>query len=242
MNPGTKGSMIIQLFTWLSGTLSASPMVALGGAFLWGLLSILLSPCHLASIPLIIGFIDEQGRISTKRAFLLSTLFSSGILITIGMIGVITGMLGRMLGDTGPWGAWLVAAIFFAVGLHLMDLVHLPFLSASGQPAYKKKGLIAAFVLGLIFGVALGPCTFAFMAPMLGVAFSVAASNLPFALGLILAYALGHISIIVLAGTFTELVQKYLNWNERSKGSLIVKRICGALVFLGGAWLLFTAQ
>lgn len=230
--------MIISIFTWLSGTLSASPAIAIGGSFIWGLLSILLSPCHLASIPLIIGFIDEQGRISTKRAFLLSTLFSTGILATIVLIGAVTGMLGRMMGDIGPWGTRLVAAVFFLVGLHLIGLLPLPFLSSAGQPAYRKKGLVAAFVLGLVFGVALGPCTFAFMAPMLGVAFSVAATSLPFAVSLILAYALGHISVIVLAGTFTEVVQRYLNWNERSNGTLIVKRICGVLVLLAGVYLL----
>ena len=36
------------------------------------MLSILLSLCHLASIPLIVGFIDQQGRISTNRTFLLN--------------------------------------------------------------------------------------------------------------------------------------------------------------------------
>ena len=72
-----------QLFTMLTRAVEGTPAVALGAAFVWGILSILLSPCHLASIPLIVGFIDEQGRISTRRAFLISTLFAAGILITI---------------------------------------------------------------------------------------------------------------------------------------------------------------
>jgi cytochrome c-type biogenesis protein len=230
--------MLIKLFTWLSGTLYASPALALGGSFAWGIFSIILSPCHIASIPLIIGFIDEQGRISTKRAFLLSTLFASGILVTIALIGVITGMLGRIMGDLGPWGNYFVAAIFIIFGLHLLDILPLPFPGKTGQPAYDKKGLFAAFILGLFFGIALGPCTFAFMAPMLGVAFSVGASNLLFAIALIIAYALGHISVIILAGTFTEIVQQYLNWTERSGGAVLLKRICGVLVISGGIYFL----
>lgn len=234
--------MILDLFTWLSSTLTSSPGIALGGSFIWGVLSILLSPCHLASIPLIVGFIDEQGRISTKRAFFLSVLFSIGILLTIALIGIITGLMGRMMGDVGPYGNYFVAIVFFLVGLHLLDVIPLPFIGKAGQPAFKKKGLIAAFILGLVFGVALGPCTFAYMAPMLGAAFSVAATNIFFAISLVLAYALGHILIIILAGTFTEVVQNYLNWNERSKGAEIVKKICGVLVLFGGIYLLYTVR
>lgn len=234
--------MLVSLFTWLDTALSASPLVALFGAFIWGILSILLSPCHLASIPLIVGFIDEQGRISTKRAFYLSTLFSAGMLITIAAIGVITGLLGRIAGDVGPWGNYLVAAVFVIVGLHLLDLIPMPFLGQAGQPVFQKKGLIAAFLLGLIFGVALGPCTFAFMAPVLGIAFSAAASHPLFAMALVMLYALGHVSVIIVAGTFTEVVQQYLDWNEKSKGAMILRKICGGLVLLAGVYMLFVSR
>ena len=230
--------MIIELFDGLSRMLNASWGIALTASFIWGILSIVLSPCHLASIPLIVGFIDEQGNIGTKRAFFISSLFSFGILLTIGLVGLITGLLGRLLGDVGPYGKYLVAVVFFVVGLHLFGLISLPFAGSAAQPQFKKRGLIAAFILGLVFGIALGPCTFAFMAPMLGIAFSVAAANLLFAMALILAYALGHVSVIILAGTFTEVVQNYLDWNERSKGTEIVKKVCGVLVFMGGIYLI----
>jgi cytochrome c-type biogenesis protein len=234
--------VILGLFTWLSSTLTASPVIALSGSFVWGVLSILLSPCHLASIPLIVGFVDDQGRISTKKACLLSALFSAGILLTIALIGVITGVMGRMMGDVGPYGNYFVAVVFFVVGLHLLGFVPLPFVGNAGQPSFKKKGLLAAFILGLIFGVALGPCTFAYMAPMLGFAFSVASTNMLFAVCLVLAYALGHISVIMFAGTFTGLVQNYLDWNEISKGVTIIKKLCGAFVLLGGLYLLYTVK
>ncbi len=230
--------MLIEVFTWLSGTLYSAPAIALAGAFIWGVLSIVLSPCHLASIPLIVGFIDEQGNITTKRAFALALLFASGILVTIGLIGLVTGLMGRMMGDIGPWGNYFVAVIFLIVGLHLLGVIPLPFLEKGANPSFQKKGLLAALLLGLIFGVALGPCTFAYMAPMLGVAFSVASTRLFFAVTLILAYALGHCAVIVLAGTFSEVVQKYLNWNESSKGPVFLKKICGILVIMGGIYLI----
>jgi cytochrome c-type biogenesis protein len=230
-----------ELFTQLTRAVESTWFIAVGASFIWGILSILLSPCHLASIPLIVGFIDEQGKISTRRAFWISTLFAVGMLVTIGAIGAITAAAGRMMGDVGKYGNYFVAIIFFVVGLHLLDIIPMPF-SGPGQVGMKRKGMLAAFILGLVFGIALGPCTFAYMAPMLGVTFKLAATNLAYGILLLLVYGVGHCSVIVFAGTFTEVVQRYLNWNEKSKGSIILKRVCGVLILAGGVYLVYTAR
>ena len=229
-----------ELFTRLSHAVEGPAGMALGAAVLWGVLSILLSPCHLASLPLIVGFVSGQGRLTAARAFWIAVLFSTGILITIAGIGVITAAMGRLLGDIGAWGNYLVAGVFFVVGLHLVGVIPMPW-PGPGQVNMKRRGLLAAFILGLVFGVAVGPCTFAYMAPMLAVTFQWANSAPVYAASLLLAYGIGHCSVIVVAGTFTEVVQKYLDWNERSKGLLVVKAVCGVLVLLGGVWLIYSA-
>lgn len=229
-----------ELFTQLTHAVEGSWHVALAASFIWGVLSILLSPCHLASIPLIVGFIDEQGRISTRRAFLVSTLFAVGILVTIATIGAITAAAGRIMGDIGSWGNYFVAVIFFAVGLHLLDVIHLP-LGGPAQVGMKRKGALAAFILGLVFGIALGPCTFAYMAPMLAVAFKLSSTEPGYGVLLLASYGVGHCSVIVFAGTCTEIIQRYMNWNENSKATTIIKKTCGTLVLLGGLWMLYTA-
>ena len=228
------------LFGALTRAVEGTPVVALSAAFAWGILSVLLSPCHLASIPLIVGFIDEQGRISTKRAFAISSLFAMGILVTIAAIGAVTAAAGRMMGDVGKYGNYFVAVIFFVVGLHLVGVIPIPW-SGPGQVGMKRKGLVAAFILGLVFGVALGPCTFAYMAPMLAVTFKLAGASLIYGVLLLAVYGVGHCSVIVIAGTSTEIVQRYLNWNERSKGAVILKKACGVLVLLGGVYLIYVA-
>lgn len=229
-----------ELFNTLTKAVEGTPLIALAAAFTWGVLSIVLSPCHLASIPLIVGFIDEQGKISTRRAFWISTLFAVGILITIGVIGAITAGAGRIMGDVGKYGNYFVALIFFVVGLHLLGVIPMPW-SGPGQVGMKRKGMLAAFILGLVFGVALGPCTFAYMAPMLGVTFKLAATHLAYGVLLLLVYGIGHCSVIVFAGTFTEVVQRYMKWNEKSQGAVILKKICGVLVLIGGIWLIYNA-
>ena len=146
-----------------------------------------------------------------------------------------------MMGDVGKYGNYFVALhIFLIVGLHLLDVIPMPW-SGPGQVGMKRKGALAAFILGLVFGIAIGPCTFAYMAPMLGVTFKLANTNLLYGIVLLVVYGIGHCSVIVLAGTSTELVQHYMNWNERSKGAVILKKICGVLVLLGGLYLIYAS-
>lgn len=234
--------MIYDFMVTLSSMLASSPGIAITGAFLWGMAGILLSPCHLAGIPLIVGYIDTQGEMRTSRAALIAALFSAGILVTIVLIGVITGLAGRMMGDIGRYGNVAVAALMIVMGLYLLGVISLPFMeSGINQPGMKKKGLLAAFLLGLFFGLALGPCTFAYMAPMLGVAFTVASTNILYSAALVGAYAAGHCIVIIIAGSSAEAVNRLLKWNENSKGAVVVKKICGVLVVLSGCYMMFTA-
>jgi len=233
--------MLENIFAFLTEILSKSWYLALIGSFLWGILSILLSPCHLSSIPLLIAYIGGQGKIKIKKAFLLSLMFSIGILVTIGIIGLITGLLGKMLGNIGIMGnifTVIIALIFFLVGLNFLGIIPSPDFLKNGQPDIKGKGIIPAFLLGLVFGVVLGPCTFGFMAPVLGIVLSSAGKNLFFSIAILLLYAVGHCLVIVLAGTFTEVVQKYLNWNEKSNIAVVVKKIFGVVIIIIGIYLL----
>jgi cytochrome c-type biogenesis protein len=231
--------MLMHLFEVLSAGLNSAPLIAIGAAFVWGILSILLSPCHLSSIPLIVGFISDKKNMSPWKAFTSSFLFSLGILITITAIGLITGIMGRIIGDTGPFGNYFVGAILIFIGLHLLELVPFPDFGGVDQSKIGSgKGSFAAFMLGLVFGLAMGPCTFAYLAPVIAIVFGISSTKLFYGLVLLLAYGIGHCSVIVFAGTFTNAAQAYLNWNERSNGTVILKKICGVLVMIGGVYLL----
>ncbi|MHC4082460.1 MAG: cytochrome c biogenesis CcdA family protein [Planctomycetota bacterium] len=230
-----------ELFESLSHAVEQPSLIAVCAAFAWGVLSLVLSPCHLASIPLIVGYVSGQGPdVTTRRACALSTVFAAGILVTIAGIGAATAGAGRMLGDVGAWANYVLAAVFLVVGLYLLGVISLPW-TGPGQVSVTRRGLLPAFLLGLVFGVALGPCTFAYMAPMLGVVFKLASTRLGYAVMLLVVFAVGHCSMIVLAGTCTELVQRYLNWTDRSRGTAILRAVCGVLVILGGLYMIWVA-
>jgi cytochrome c-type biogenesis protein len=233
--------MIDSLFNFLSSALTGNPYNAVFASFGWGIVSVLLSPCHLSSIPLVIGFINSQGEISLKKTFIISLVFGIGILITIALIGLITAIAGRLMGDVGVIGNYIVAIVFFLIGLYLMDVIKLPW-EGAGVKTTKQKGVLAALIIGLMFGIGLGPCTFAYMAPVLGVVFQVAKTNIIYSVILLLAFGIGHILVIVMAGTLTKKVQQYLNWTEKSKATTYIKRICGVLVILGGFYMIYNTM
>lgn len=230
------------LFIRLTDALNAAPLLALGAALAWGVLSIALSPCHLASIPLIVAFLQGgETAVSTRRALALSTLFALGILASIAAVGGLTALAGRMLGDLGPWGSYAVAIVFFVFGLYLLDVLRLPEMWRPA-PNQSRRGAFGALAFGLVFGLALGPCTFGFMAPVLGVTFRVASAQTLFAFGLLAMFAVGHCAVIAFAGASTTWVQRWLAWQNDSVGAKWLRQACGALIILAGVYLIMTAN
>lgn len=233
-------SRIASLLATMTHAMSASPAIAIAAAALWGVLSILLSPCHMASLPLIVGYIAGQGRITTARAIAIASAFAGGTLASVVIVGLVTAWAGSILGDTGPAGSYIAAGVLLLVALHLLGAVPNPF-SPHGQAAVKSKGLAAAALMGLVFGIILGPCTFAFLAPILVVTFRLASGSLAYGAVLMLAYAAGYAAVIILAGSSASLVQRYLNWGEKSRIPAVAKALCGLAMLAGALWLIFSA-
>ncbi len=228
--------MLEEILTSLSNGLEQSLGWALAAAFAWGVVSIVFSPCHLASVPLVVGFISTQEDASTRRAFRLSLVFSLGVLASIALIGGITAALGRLVGDLGSVGNIAVAVVFFAFGLYLMDLVPLGWKVFPSTT--RHRGMPAALGLGLVFGIGLGPCSFAFLAPLLIIVFGQAQTDCVLAAGLLGAFALGHCGVIVVAGTAAQRAQAFVSWGSRSHVTRWVRRVCGALVVCAGLYML----
>jgi len=217
-----------------------APITAMLAAFIWGMLSIMLSPCHLAGIPLIIGYINARKIESISRAFFLSLVFALGIMISILIIGVVTATAGRLLGDLGPLPYYLVGGVLILFGLNLTGLVPLNTSCVNkffpGQP--RKRG---ALILGLILGIGLGPCTFIYIAPILGVTLALSAADILYGFLLLALFALGHCLLLILAGISPRFIESFLRWNEKSLSSSIIKKICGGLLLMGGAYVLYWA-
>ncbi len=198
-----------ELFEILTNAVAGRFWIAVSAAGLWGILSIILSPCHLTSIPLIIGYIAKQNETSGKRSLILSLSFAGGVLLTIAVIGLVTASMGRLIGDVGAWGTWLVAGLLVMFGLYMMDLLSL---NSLGQVNMKveRAGFLGAFLLGLIFGIGLGPCTFAFLAPVLATVYQIADDSMIKAIMMIGAFGVKHTAVIVVNNSMSSIIIRFM--------------------------------
>ena len=232
---------MIDILTAFGRAFQASPALAMSAAFAWGILSVLLSPCHLASIPLVIAYVGGDRELpSFRRALGLSSLFAGGILVSIAVVGTVTALAGRMLGDVGAIGNYLLAGVFVLVGLNLLGLLRLP--SGLSGVSSTRRGPLGALLLGLVFGVALGPCSFAFMAPLLGIGFRLGASQALYGALLLALFGLGHAATIAVAGASGQTVQRYLTWSAGSRGPDLLRKASGLLVIAAGAYFLYAGS
>jgi cytochrome c-type biogenesis protein len=233
---------MVELLTAFGRAFEASAALALPAAFAWGVLSVALSPCHLSSIPLVVAYMSGGDELPTgRRAVVLAGSFAVGILASIAAVGAATAAAGRMVGDVGRGGTWALAAVFLAVGLNLIGILPLPTWSApTGTP--RQRGTGGALLLGLLFGAALGPCTFAFMAPLLGLAFRAGAERALYGALLVGLFGLGHALAIVAAGSSAQSVQRWLAWKGGTRTVAVLRAFAGVAVIAGGLYFLYTVM
>jgi len=221
-------SIFLTVNQWMTGDIA----LAAAGCFIWGVISVLFSPCHLASIPLIVGYVGGQERmVQPRQAGIYSVLFTTGLFLTIALIGIICALLGRMLGDVGTYWQILIGLVLIWVALGMLGVEKC---SMSGSLLYRLnlKGKLGALVLGLAYGVLSGSCTFGFIAPILAII--TVQKKIAAGIILVVLFAVGHCLPIVIAGSSTAAVKKLLENSAWNGAGTWFRKGAGTLVcFLG---------
>ena len=199
------------------------------GAFLWGVASVILSPCGISLIPLVVGYVANTDTPSHFRAFKISCAFCVGIIINLMLIAFITSGIGMLLGGYERFLTLITAAVFIIMGLHIMGLIH------------ESQTMKGAIILGIVSGLAVGPCNIGYVSPVLSLAMSEASKGLAGAVALVMCYALGYCAVLIFAGTFAQIFSYYLQSGEDSVLTYMVKAVnvvCGIALIIGGIYLI----
>jgi cytochrome c-type biogenesis protein len=217
----------------LSNVVQNHGWVAFPACFLAGIISS-ASPCVLAMIPLVIGYVSGYSEGSPKKAIQYSLVFTLGLTITFTILGVIAGALGRLFGDVGGFWKYVLPPVAIILGLFLLGVFKFN-IGISQRFMPKRKALLGAFLMGLFFGIVATPCA----TPVLAVVLTVAAAQkrIAYSGALLLCYALGHWILVLGAGISAGFAQKVLSSRGMANFSDYSKKIAGVILIGAGIYL-----
>lgn len=226
--------MFDQVLVTINSWMMAETGIAALGCFLWGMVSVVFSPCHMASIPLIVSYVAGQDKaLKARSAAGYAGLFTVGLFITIALVGIVCSLLGRMLGEVGSYWTILVGAVLIWVAFDMLGLARCS-ISGGLMSRVKLKGFAGAFVLGLAYGILSGSCTFGFIAPILAII--TIQEKVATGIFYIVLFGIGHCLPIAIAGSSTARVKRLLASSSFHEGGLWFRRCAGAAIGLMGIY------
>lgn len=195
--------------------------------FMTGLLTS-LTPCMLSMLPITIGYIGGYEAKSRLQAAIQSTWFALGLASTLAGLGIFAATLGKVYGQIGVGLPIIVSIIAILMGLNLLEALPLQFPSWGGTDWISEElpQGVRAYFIGLSFGLVASPCSTPVLAALLG--WVTNTKDLILGAVLLLSYAAGHVTPLILAGTFTASIKKILEirrwsaWINPASGVLLI--------------------
>jgi cytochrome c-type biogenesis protein len=187
-----------------------------------------LSPCLLSMLPIMVGYMGAYEDGGRGGAIARSLAFALGLATTLALLGLVAGLFGLVYGQVA-WGLPIVVSLVaIAMGLNLLGVLPIA-LPAGAGPTFERWNLppwLRAYALGLTFGIVASPCSTPVLATLLA---WISTTQDPVLGGaLLLAYAVGYVTPLVLAGTFTASIKRLLNlrqwssWVTPASGALLL--------------------
>jgi cytochrome c-type biogenesis protein len=207
--------------------LTSISLISLGVVWLAGLLTS-LTPCTLSMLPIMVGYMGGYEAKGRFQAVGQATWFALGLATTLAALGLIAGAVGRVYGQVGMGLPIIVSVLAILMGLNLLEALPLPMPNV-GNIDLMDKGLplaLKSYLLGLTFGLVASPCSTPVLATLL--AWISTTGDPVLGAALLLAYTVGYVTPLVIAGSFTATIKKFLEirrwsgWITPASGVLLV--------------------
>jgi cytochrome c-type biogenesis protein len=220
----------------IQSIIQSNHSLAFLAVFTGGLISA-ASPCVLAAIPLIIGYVGGYSEGDKKKAAIYSFVFILGLSITFTVLGAAASVMGQFLSFAGQWLYIGLAVIAVAMGLQLMGVISIP-LPFQKTRQVKSRGLWGAFLLGILTGTVSSPCATPVLAVIL--AYVSTQGDIMYGGSLLFAYAVGHCALIFIAGLSVGLTESIVSSKGIKNFSLYTRRLSGAVLVAAGLYVAVT--
>ena len=194
------------------------------------------TPCSLSSVPLVIGYVGGTGQRDTKKAFWLSVTFAAGAAVTFTILGVTASIAGRLIGTSASWWYIVLGILMLLIALQtwgIFEIIPSSYLISKNT----KRGIIGAFIAGILGGVFSSPCATPVLIALLAIV--AGKGSIIWGILLLLLYSIGHGILAVFAGTSIGFVQKMSTSEKYGRASTALKIIMGALILLIGFYMFY---
>ncbi len=209
------------LFNNIEQLIAVNPLLAFAAVFLAGVL-VSFTPCVYPVIPMTVGYIGARSAGGRWKGLILSLVYVLGMAVTYAVLGAIASLTGKFFGQVGssPITYFIVANICLLLGLSMLGVFELPQISLAGRniSGQKKEGIWGVFLVGVVAGLIVGPCTAPVLATIL--VYVGSKQNIAYGFSLLFVFGYGVGFLLILLGTFTGLITslpKSGEWMEKIK-------------------------
>ena len=215
---------------------NTSIMLLFGLSFLGGLVAS-ISPCSLAMLPIIIGYVGGYSEEKPFKTFLQLVFFIMGTAIVFSIIGIICALTGKVFASVGgPYFSIVIASIVMIMGLKLVGFLdfEIPVLIKEMPKGDSASTFVYPLLLGAVFALAGTPCSTPILAAIM--AFASLSASLMQAVIMLFLFSLGQGLILVLAGVLTS---KLKTWKNFYKLSDILLKVSGVLLVVTSLYIFY---
>lgn len=211
-------------------------LMLLGLSFIGGLIAS-ISPCSLAMLPIVIGYIGGFNENDNKNTLLQLTSFVIGSAIVFSIIGILCAVTGKVfISIAGGYFLIFIASLLLTMGLHLLGLleINLPTLISKIPSNSNNSKYLYPMLLGAIFAIGGTPCSTPILAGIMS--FATITNNILISLLMLFMFALGEGVILVFAGMFTNLIKQI---DTVAKYSEIFLKLIGIIMIIASVFLYY---
>lgn len=211
-------------------------IIMLLASFLGGLLAS-ISPCSLAMLPIIIGYVGGYSHESPAKIFLQMLFFVFGSSLVFSTIGVICALTGKVFISFAPvYFILILASLLMVMGLNILGVLdfNLPVVIKEIPQSTGRNVVLYPILIGAVFAIAGTPCSTPILAGIM--AFASMSSNILSAVLMLFMFSLGQGLILVIAGVFTSSLKGLKNFSHISE---LLLKFSGVLLILSASYIYY---
>ena len=176
-------------------------------AFIGGIIAS-VSPCSLAMLPLMIGYVGGCSKETPFRTFIQLSCFILGTAVVFTIIGIICAVTGSVFASAlGGYFTLIMASLLLVIGLKITEILdfEIPVIIKSMPKNNTNSLIVYPVLLGIAFALAGTPCSTPILAGIM--VFAAMGKCLIASVIMLFLFAVGQGLILILAGIFTSTIK-----------------------------------